>query len=115
MYSDWLNQEKSEPVFFEDQWCSLQVLRCLDHMDYGGADTGEVLKTIRSIKFGDYQGWFDAWNKTARHVETLAERLHDPVSKGKAYLRYAHITTIERQSSCSARIIIRDWSVFKRA
>ena len=56
----WLNQEKSEPVFFEDQWYNLQTLRSLDHIHYGGADTGEVLKTIRSIKFGDYQGWFDA-------------------------------------------------------
>lgn len=83
----WLNQDKGAPDFFEDQWYNLQVLRSLDHIHYGGADTGEVLKTIRSIRVGDNQRWFEAWNQTARRVEALAERLHDPVSRGRAYLR----------------------------
>ena len=91
-----LNQDKGVPYFFEDQWYNLQFLRSLDHIHYGGGDTGEVLKTIRSIRFGDYQEWFDAWNQTARSVEALAERLHDPVSKGRAYLRsYNYYRTAE--------------------
>ena len=92
----WLNQDKGSLDFFEDQWYNLQALRSLDHIHYGGADTGEFLKTIRSIRAGDNQGWFEAWNQTAQRVEALAERLHDPVSKGKAYLRsYNYYRTAE--------------------
>ena len=81
------NHDKGAPEFFDDEWYTLHVLRSLDHIHYGGADTGEVLKTIRSIKFGDATEWFEAWNQTSQRVEALAERLLDPVSKGRAYLR----------------------------
>lgn len=83
----WPKRDKGAPDFFDDQWYTLHVMRSLDHIHYGGADTGEVLKTIRSIRIGDAKGWFEAWNQTAQRVEALAERLHDPVSKGRAYLR----------------------------
>jgi len=87
LFMYWLNQDRGAPDFFEDPWHNLLVLRALDPIHYGGADTGEVLDTIRGIRAGDNQRWFKAWDQTARRVEALAERLHDPVSKGKAYLR----------------------------
>ena len=83
----WLNRDKGSLDFFEDQWYTLHVMRSLDHIHYGGADTGEVLKTIRGIRVGDAQGWFEAWNQTAQRVEALAEHFRDPVSKRRAYLR----------------------------
>ncbi len=73
--------------FFEDQTYHFQTLRLLGNEPYGGADTEEVLETIKHISAGDAQGWYKAWSATAERTLVLAERTLDPQSRGGTYLR----------------------------
>ena len=52
-----------------------------------GADTAEVLETIKRIRAGDAQGWFRAWSDTGDRVARLAAGTTDRVAKGRALLR----------------------------
>jgi hypothetical protein len=52
-----------------------------------GADTGEVLETIRHIRSGDAQGWFRAWSDTGDRVTRSAAATTDRIAKGRALLR----------------------------
>lgn len=73
--------------FFKSQTYHFQTLRALSDVPFGGADTGEVLETIKTIKDGDAQGWYAAWTKTGDRVLALAQETQDPLSKGGAYMR----------------------------
>jgi alpha/beta hydrolase family protein len=75
--------------FFEDQTYHFQTLRLLGNEPYGGSDTEEVLETIKHIRSGDAQGWYNAWSTTAERTLALAERTNnkDPQSRGGAFLR----------------------------
>jgi len=42
---------------------------------------------VKLITEGDLQGWYAAWAATADRVLALAERTHDPLSRGSAYMR----------------------------
>jgi pimeloyl-ACP methyl ester carboxylesterase len=72
---------------FRNREFHFQTLRALGHIPYGGADTGEILATIRRIPEGDVESWFREWNRTAERVEEMAHKLSDPISKGRALLR----------------------------
>lgn len=43
--------------FFADQTYHFQTLRALSDVPSDGADTSEVLETIKHIRSGDAQGW----------------------------------------------------------
>ena len=73
--------------FFKDQTYRFQTLRLLGNEPYGGSDTEEVLETIKHIRSGDAQGWYEAWSATAERTLAPAERTQDAQSKGGAYLR----------------------------
>ncbi|TGL61096.1 alpha/beta fold hydrolase [Leptospira sarikeiensis] len=73
--------------FFNDQAYHFQTLRAFNDIRTDGADTGEIIETIRHIEEGNAQSWFDAWEKTGDRVLQRAEALSDPVSRGQAYLR----------------------------
>lgn len=73
--------------FFQDQTYHFGTLRVLSGEPYGGADTAEVLETIKHIRAGDAQGWYQAWSTTAERTLALAERIQDAQSKGGAFLR----------------------------
>ncbi len=73
--------------FFADQAYHFQTLRALNDIAAGGADTSEVLETIRHIRSGDAQGWFEAWSQTADRVATQAAATSDPIARGRALLR----------------------------
>jgi len=73
--------------FFKDQSYHFQTLRALSHEPFGGSDTEEVLETIKHIRSGDAQGWYNAWNATAERTLALAERTQNAQSKGGAFLR----------------------------
>ena len=77
----------SRSRFFGDQTYHFQTLRALSYIPYGGADTSEVLETIRHIKAGDADSWYGAWVRTADRVSELACRTKDPISRGRALLR----------------------------
>lgn len=73
--------------YFDSQAFHFQTLRALMDIQAGGADTGEVLETIKGIADGDQQSWFAAWSATGERVLKLAAATTDSISKGGAYLR----------------------------
>lgn len=76
-----------ETHYFRNREFHFQTLRALGHIPYGGADTGEILATIRRIAEGDVESWVREWKRTAERVEEMAHKLSDPISKGRALLR----------------------------
>lgn len=73
--------------FFADQTYHFQTLRALTDIAADGADTSEVLETIKHIRSGDAQGWFAAWSATADRVTQRADTIKDPLARGRALLR----------------------------
>jgi len=73
--------------FFVDQPYHFQTLRVMNDIPSDGADTAEVLETIKHIHCGDAQGWFRAWSGTGDRVARLAATTTDPIAKGRALLR----------------------------
>jgi pimeloyl-ACP methyl ester carboxylesterase len=73
--------------FFGDQTYHFQTLRALNDIPYGGADTSEILETIKHIKVGNTDSWYAAWERTGDRVSELACRTKDPISRGRALLR----------------------------
>jgi hypothetical protein len=64
-----------------------QTLRVLNDIAADGADTSEVLETIKHIRSGDAQGWFQAWSQTGDRVAARAGATADHIAKGRALLR----------------------------
>ncbi|MBR1146648.1 S9 family peptidase [Bradyrhizobium sp. AUGA SZCCT0431] len=79
--------DRGQSRFFADQSYHFQTLRALTDIAADGADTSEVLETIRHIRSGDAQGWFSAWSDTADRVSVRAEKAMDQIAKGRALLR----------------------------
>jgi pimeloyl-ACP methyl ester carboxylesterase len=73
--------------FFADQTYHFQTLRALSDVPSDGADTSEVLETIKHIRSGDGQGWFKAWSETGDRVATRAAAATDRIARGRALLR----------------------------
>jgi alpha-beta hydrolase superfamily lysophospholipase len=73
--------------FFGDQTYHFQTLRALSDIASGGADTSEVLETIKHIKAGDADSWHAAWERTGDRVFLLALGTNDRISRGRALLR----------------------------
>lgn len=73
--------------FFANQTFHFETLRNAGYIFSQSADMGEILETIKLIAEGDVQSWYAAWSATADLVLALAERTHDPCSKGGAYMR----------------------------
>lgn len=73
--------------YFADQTYHHLTMRALGEIPYGGADTGEVLETIKHIRAGDAESWYAAWSATAGRVAALGQASRDRVSRGRALLR----------------------------
>jgi len=73
--------------FFDDQTYHFQTLRVLNDIPFGGADTSEVLETIKHIRSGHPDSWYAAWDRTGDRVFELAYRTRDRISRGRALLR----------------------------
>ena len=73
--------------FFRNQTYHFQTLRVFNDIPAGGADTGEILQAIRSIRSGDAQRWYVAWEAAARRALALAADAQDRLSHGGALLR----------------------------
>jgi pimeloyl-ACP methyl ester carboxylesterase len=81
------SSDRGQSRFFADQSYHFQTLRALTDIAADGADTSEVLETIKHIRSGDAQGWFSAWSDTADRVSVRAEKTVDQIAKGRALLR----------------------------
>jgi hypothetical protein len=73
--------------FFADQTYHFQTLRVMNDVPSDGADTAEVLETIKHVRSGDAQGWFRAWSGTGERVTRSAAATTDRIAKGRALLR----------------------------
>ncbi|MBB3308468.1 dienelactone hydrolase [Rhizobium sp. BK196] len=77
-------------VVFKDDHFAFELVRNLGFMYYGGSDLGEIVATGSKIKEGDFENWFDEWDKRARRTLSRAD---DSFSRGhlvsarEAYLR----------------------------
>ncbi|MDQ1096687.1 MULTISPECIES: alpha/beta hydrolase family protein [Chryseobacterium] len=77
-------------LHFNDQAFSFELLRAVTYAGYQGASIGEALATANRIKEGDFNSWFEEWEKTARRIERIANHCLEgkhTVSAGEAYLR----------------------------
>lgn len=64
-----------------------ELIRALWAAPFGGADFGEVVTVLDSIRDGDTESWYRGWSVLAKAVGARAHRLVDPVSRGNAALR----------------------------
>ncbi|WP_338822172.1 alpha/beta hydrolase family protein [Bradyrhizobium septentrionale] len=86
-YAVFRDRDVGHDRFFADQTYHFQTLRALTDIAADGADTSEVLETIKHIRSGDAQGWFRAWSQTGDRVASLANATIDRIAKGRALLR----------------------------
>ncbi|WP_460348092.1 alpha/beta fold hydrolase [Actinoallomurus acanthiterrae] len=64
-----------------------EAMRALWSSPFDGADFGEVSAAVSRVRPGDFDSWYVQWWQLATRVHARGERLSDPVSKGKAFLR----------------------------
>lgn len=83
----WGRRDVGRGRFFADQTYHFQTLRVWNDIAADGDDTSEVLQTIKRIRSGDAQGWFQAWSQTGDRVVRRAGAAIDRLSKGRALLR----------------------------
>jgi pimeloyl-ACP methyl ester carboxylesterase len=73
--------------FFINQTFNFITLRTIGYAVTGGAETGEILESVRHIPEGDVQAWHASWTETGQRVLAEADRTRDPLSRGGAYMR----------------------------
>jgi pimeloyl-ACP methyl ester carboxylesterase len=73
--------------FFHNQTYHFQTLRVFNDIPAGGADTGEILQAISSIRSGNAQSWYRGWEAAAERAMVLAADARDAHSRGGALLR----------------------------
>jgi hypothetical protein len=71
--------------FFINQTFNFNTLRVIGYAVTGGAETGEILESVRHIPVGDVQAWYASWTETGQRVLAEADKTLDPVSR--AYMR----------------------------
>lgn len=80
-------------VYFQHPTFAFEFLRVLGESTYGGADINECFLTAARIQDGDYESWFQEWNRTAHRLRAIAEdcraRGHE-VSAREAFFRAAN-------------------------
>jgi hypothetical protein len=74
-------------VFFRDRAFDFETTRVMWYAPVGGADLGEVMSAVGRIRAGDPGSWHDGWHRVAAMLLARAQRLADPVSRGRALLR----------------------------
>lgn len=81
-----------ETGFYSEDF-DFEVRLLLGQAPYGGADVGEVLRTIAEVKDGDHEGWFHAWSALGQRLAGQAAASADAghrTSAASAYLRAAN-------------------------
>src|SRR3982074_3311343 len=82
--------------FFVDQSYPFQTLRVMNDVPSDGADTGEVLETIKHVRSGDAQGW---WPGRTLATESRYWRPQPPIGSPKARARFPPQKTIAQRNS----------------
>jgi pimeloyl-ACP methyl ester carboxylesterase len=82
-----------KPLLFPDNvqfW--YEIVRAFGSASYGGSDFGEVMATAARITSGDYDSWYDEWNRMAEKVaaEAVDQLAHGHrISARDSFLRAA--------------------------
>jgi alpha-beta hydrolase superfamily lysophospholipase len=74
-------------LFFADVHYQYQTLRAFSHIQYGGAEPGEILSVLTAVCEGDNESWFREWAEISERVEEMGLQARDSVSRGRALLR----------------------------
>ena len=77
-------------VAFEDTSFAFEFVRNLGFVYYGGADIGDMMATVPQVAEGDFESWFNGWDKRGQRVLAHADADFDAghlVSAREAYLR----------------------------
>ena len=82
--------------FFVDQSYHFQTLRVMNDVPSDGADTGEVLETIKHVRSGDAQGW---WPGRTLATESRYWRPQPPIGSQRAARYCTRTTTIAQRNS----------------
>jgi alpha-beta hydrolase superfamily lysophospholipase len=72
---------------FPSQAFHYQALRTMGHSSAFGANPGECLAAIRSIRSEDAESWYQEWHGVGVNCEKAAGSTCDRISKGKALMR----------------------------
>jgi hypothetical protein len=72
-------QEGKPPLFPDDAQFWYETIRAFGAAGYGASEFGEVLVTAGRIKSGDYDSWYEEWNRTA---EKVAQEAADQLARG---------------------------------
>ncbi|RKR84649.1 alpha/beta hydrolase family protein DUF1100 [Mucilaginibacter gracilis] len=59
------------PAYFKSIM-DMQLAKAFSHINFGGAESGEIFSTIKKITDGDFESWTQAWASTATRVENVA-------------------------------------------
>lgn len=77
-------------IVFKDDSFAFEFIRNIGFAYYGGADLGEMMATAGQIEEGDFESWYDGWDKRAGRVLSRADAdlgSGHLVSAREAYLR----------------------------
>jgi pimeloyl-ACP methyl ester carboxylesterase len=73
--------------FFRSVPFEFETIRALWYCCVNGADYGEVISAVTTIRDGDFDSWYQGWAALALALSKRAETLKDVTSAGKALLR----------------------------
>lgn len=79
-----------DDLFFKDENLTFESIRSLGLCITGGGDIGEIIHTLRRVKAGDDESWYDEWKKTADRIYALAQGFEKEghiISAREAYFR----------------------------
>lgn len=85
-----MEKNRHMPIVFNDESFDFQLTRHLSYSPAQMADINECLMTAQHIQNGNFESWYDQWNKTARRVHAVAlQALKDghTASAHSAFLR----------------------------
>ncbi len=82
-----MQSKKSNKRFFASQAFHYQTLRTLGHSAASGANPGECLASINSIRNADPESWYESWHESGRKCEKMASASGDTIGRGNALLR----------------------------
>lgn len=75
---------------FNDVSFSFQLLHAMSYTPYSGADIGECIAVANKIQEGDFESWFENWDKAATRLQNYADEAIEKrqfYSARGAYLR----------------------------
>jgi pimeloyl-ACP methyl ester carboxylesterase len=73
--------------FFKSQAFHYQALRTLGHSAAGGANIGECLSALSSIRNADAESWYESWYELGQKCSQMVAESQDTTGRGKALLR----------------------------